>query len=243
MEDNAFGTEVFLNWLRDPAPEVFQRRHWLAHQQMQFSFLLQRGLHCADRVLDVGCGPMRLGSVLLPFLTHGWYFGQDINPETLRLGETVLQRLGVSAERCTLIASDDFSFAGVEDHSIDLAFSNSLFSHLSLNSILRCLLAVAAKLKPDGRFYSTFFCCPQAATGSSLAGAINGALSSSPILASIRSTTARPCLQAWLVMPVCGWNSTMILAIPRRPWLSSSDPPRVMRLISPMGGGNLTFRD
>lgn len=160
MEDNAFGTEVFLNWLRDPAPEVFQRRHWLAHQQMQFSFLLQRGLHCADRVLDVGCGPMRLGSVLLPFLTHGWYFGQDINPETLRLGETVLQRLGVSAERCTLIASDDFSFAGVEDHSIDLAFSNSLFSHLSLNSILRCLLAVAAKLKPDGRFYATFFLLP-----------------------------------------------------------------------------------
>lgn len=160
MQENAYRTEVFLSWLETASPDNFEKRVWLEHQEMQCNYLIQRGLLSGDRVLDVGCGPLRLGSVLLPLLSQGWYFGQDINPDTLALGEVILRRLDVSAERCTLIASEDFSFPGIDDQSIDLAFSNSLFSHLTLNSILRCLLSVAAKLKPVGTYYSTFFLIP-----------------------------------------------------------------------------------
>lgn len=157
MEENFYRTNVFLDWLLDPAVDLQSRQVWVEHQQMQFSFLLQRGLRPDHRVLDVGCGPLRLGAALLPYLTEGWYYGQDINARTLALGEDVLGRLGVTSERFTLITSDDFTFPGVEDSSIDVAFSNSLFSHLTMNSILRCLLRVRAALRPDGVYYSTFF--------------------------------------------------------------------------------------
>ncbi len=164
MQDNKYVSKVFLAWLDDADIDPRQSREWIEHQQMQVAFLMKRGLRPHHRVLDVGCGPLRLGSALLPFLSDGWYFGHDINAKTLALGERMLQRLGVSSERCTLIASGDFSMPAVEQGSIDVAFSNSLFSHLTMNSILCCLLCVASKLKPDGVYYSTFFSLPSGAT-------------------------------------------------------------------------------
>ena len=56
----------------------------------------------------------------------------------------------------TLFASEQFNLQAV-DRPICLAFSNSLFSHLSLNSIVTCLLRVKEVLEPNGAYYSTFF--------------------------------------------------------------------------------------
>jgi SAM-dependent methyltransferase len=157
MEDNRYRKEIFLSWLQDPSVDPVSRSVWVEHQNMQFSYLKFRGLRQHHRLLDVGCGPLRLGAALLPYLVDGWYFGHDINLTTLALGKNVLERLGIASQRFNLIASDDFTFTGVEDESIDVAFSNSLFSHLTMNSILRCLLRVRAALRPGGVYYSTFF--------------------------------------------------------------------------------------
>ena len=56
----------------------------------------------------------------------------------------------------TLFSSDQFDLSNV-DRSIQIAFSNSLFSHLTLNSIFAALLQVKSVLAPAGVFYSTFF--------------------------------------------------------------------------------------
>lgn len=157
MEDNLYHSSIFLDWLQDPSVDPENRPVWVEHQKMQFSYLRLRGLRQHHRVLDVGCGPLRLGAALLPYLVDGWYYGQDINANTLSLGRKVLERLAIASQRFNLIASDDFTFPGVENGSIDVAFSNSLFSHLTMNSILRCLLRVRATLKVDGVYYSTFF--------------------------------------------------------------------------------------
>ena len=52
---------------------------------MQLSFLQRHGFESSSTILDLGCGPMRLGSALIPLLRDGWYYGQDINPETITL--------------------------------------------------------------------------------------------------------------------------------------------------------------
>lgn len=161
MDENAYRETVFLSWVADGTIRLDDVPEWARHQAMQFDFLLRRGLAPTARVLDMGCGPLRLGSRLIPHLTEGWYYGQDINPRTLALGRQVLERLGVAADRCTLLCSDDFSLDGVDDHSIDVAFSNSLFSHLGADSVRRCLESVAGKLRPDGVYYSTFFAIPE----------------------------------------------------------------------------------
>ena len=68
---------------------------------MQLSFLQRRGLTSSSNVLDIGCGPMRLGSALIPLLNDGWYYGQDINPETIAFGEEVLREAGIPEQAPT----------------------------------------------------------------------------------------------------------------------------------------------
>ena len=155
MGENPYKSRVFLSDLLKRT-DYQEQRAWTEHQQMQVDFLKSRGFGPGSNVLDVGCGPLRLGVALIPELETGWYYGQDINADTLDLGRQVLADAGVTSSRYTLLCSSDFNLDGV-DRAIDIAFSNSLFSHLSLNSILICLMRVRERLSPAGVYYSTYF--------------------------------------------------------------------------------------
>ena len=156
QSENSYQQDVFLEDLR-----YLENRHkqriWVEHQEMQLSFLKSHGLNSSSIVLDLGCGPMRLGSVLIPMLIEGWYFGQDINPNTIAFGEEVLRESGIpSKSRYTLFSSNNFDLRRV-DRPVQIAFSNSLFSHLTLNSIFAALLQLQTVLEPSGVLYATFF--------------------------------------------------------------------------------------
>lgn len=154
--ENNYVNEVFLSELRN-CSDLEGQRKWSEHQEMQLQFLYKQGFQPDSKILDVGCGPMRLGVALIPELNNGWYYGQDINSETLEFGEEVLRSKGISSDaNYTLFASDKFCLEEVKQ-PIDIAFSNSLFSHLNLNSIMTCLINIKEVLVPGGYYYSTFF--------------------------------------------------------------------------------------
>ena len=156
QSENTYRKDVFLNDLRQKTDRK-QQRIWSEHQQMQLLFLQRRGFASSSTVLDLGCGPMRLGSALIPLLKDGWYFGQDINPSTISFGEEVLREAGIPDQSpYTLFASDQFDLSLV-DRPVEIAFSNSLFSHLTLNSIFTALLQLQEVLAPSGVLYATFF--------------------------------------------------------------------------------------
>ena len=156
QSENSYRQDVFLNDLRHQK-DRHQLRIWAEHQDMQLSFLKRRGLISSSTVLDLGCGPMRLGSALIPLLKKGWYFGQDINSDTIAFGEQVLRESGIPEQApYTIFASDQFDLSLI-DRPVHIAFSNSLFSHLTLNSILIALLQLQTVLAPSGVFYATFF--------------------------------------------------------------------------------------
>jgi SAM-dependent methyltransferase len=158
--ENTYQHEVFLDHLRHRSDREGERI-WHEHQQMQLSFLQRHGLRPSSTVLDLGCGPMRLGSVLIPLLSSGWYYGQDLNPDTLAYGEEVLRQAGIAPDApYTLMASERFDLSAV-DRPVDIAFANSLFSHLTLNSIVTCLLQLRQVLQPRGVVYATFFSLDQ----------------------------------------------------------------------------------
>ena len=159
QSENCYRDHIFLADLRN-TPDRNQVKIWNEHQQMQLNFLMRKGFSGSTNILDLGCGPMRLGSVLIPKVVSGWYYGQDINSETIAYGREVLQDCGVEPKaNYTLFASDNFELAPV-DRKIDIAFSNSLFSHLNLNSIYTCLLQLSKLLGPSGVYYSSFFMVP-----------------------------------------------------------------------------------
>ena len=156
QNENPYRQDVFLNDLRQQ-DDRDQCRIWAEHQEMQLSFLRRRGFTSSSTVLDLGCGPMRLGSALIPLLTDGWYFGQDINPSTIAFGEEVLREAGIPKHApYKLFCSEQFELSLV-DRPIQIAFSNSLFSHLTLNSIFTALLQLKSVLAPSGVVYATFF--------------------------------------------------------------------------------------
>jgi len=129
---------------------------WKNHQKMQHEYVMAQGLTPQHTFLDIGCGPLRLGSRIIPFLTGGHYFGTDINSETLDLGRSIAAEEGVDMSNATLIATDAFDFSEV-NKDVDMAFSNSVFSHLTLNTIGICLANLSQILAPGVRYFTTFF--------------------------------------------------------------------------------------
>ena len=153
--ENPYQQDVFLEDLRNHKNRQ-QQRIWAEHQQMQLNFMKRRGLTPSSTVLDIGCGPMRLGSALIPCSMTVGTLDRTSTPPRLHLVRRSSVNSVFQKGPYTLFASDHFDFSLV-DRPVQIAFANSVFSHLTLNSIFTALLQLHAVLAPSGVFYSTFF--------------------------------------------------------------------------------------
>jgi SAM-dependent methyltransferase len=147
--------------LQDHEIEAGQHRRlvggkWEAIGRVQLDFLVAQGLKPEHYVLDVGCGALRAGVHLVGYLEPDHYFGLDINSSLIRAGRWELAQAGLE-DKCpptNLRATDRFECDfGV---SFDVAIAQSLFTHIPLAEIDRCLRQVAAVVKPGGRFFASF---------------------------------------------------------------------------------------
>lgn len=133
---------------------------WHEVGQLQFDYLVSQGLEPHQRMLDVGCGTLRGGVHFAGYLDHGNYFGVDANQDLLDAGTHELRAVGIDPGHVTLRRTDRFELDfGVE---FDFALAQSVFTHLPLNVIKRCLINVGKALRPGGEFYATFFHNPSA---------------------------------------------------------------------------------
>lgn len=156
MKENVYREKVFLGDMLSKADYQSREMLWKMPQVEQYNYLMEKGVRPGYKFLDLGCGPLRLGVKLIPYLSQGFYYGVDINADTLDRGEQVLSEYGVNANNYKLIQTDCFDLSGVPD-GVDFAFSNSLFTHLRLNSIVTCLSRVRQKLSCNGIYCSTIF--------------------------------------------------------------------------------------
>jgi cyclopropane fatty-acyl-phospholipid synthase-like methyltransferase len=120
----------------------------------QIDILKQHGIKPEHRLLDVGCGMMRLGSLAIPHLEVGNYYGIDPTGPLLALGRVILDRLGIDRPY-SLLQSGSFEFEhfGV---SFDYAIAQSVITHLSRPQVARCFEALKAVMKPGGTFIFTY---------------------------------------------------------------------------------------
>lgn len=159
MEENNYKSHVFLDKLLEK-PDYKSNRLWQEHQAMQFGYVKSAGLHPHHNFLDVACGPLRLGAELVQYLSAGTYFGMDINAQTIQVGVDKLDEDGIDHSNAVLFANETFDFSSV-DRPVEMAFSNSLFSHLTLNSIMLCMQSLAKILPSGAAYHSTFFRAPE----------------------------------------------------------------------------------
>lgn len=124
--------------------------------EKQFEYLVEQGLQPHHHFLDVGCGSLRGGIHFVRYLEPGHYCGLDIQQQLLDAGRRELDAAGIDPTSARLLQDDAFSFGRFEQQ-FDFALAQSVFTHLPLNTIMRCLAEIEGVLKPGGRFYATFF--------------------------------------------------------------------------------------
>jgi SAM-dependent methyltransferase len=124
---------------------------------MAFNLLTTLGLRQHHSVLDIGCGSLRIGRLLIPYLNQAKYFG--IEPNEWLVAEGIRRELGetlVDIKRPTFIFSDSPDAISEPKLDFNFALAQSIFSHCGLDLIKGWLSAISRSLAPDGALIATF---------------------------------------------------------------------------------------
>lgn len=112
---------------------------WEETGRLQLDLLRAEGLGPGDRLLDIGCGALRLGRKAVPFLDPGHYWGTDASGALMRRGWEA--ELDAAAQTrlpvAQLIEDEYFSFPGVPD-DLGFAIAFGVFTHLPPAAMSAC---------------------------------------------------------------------------------------------------------
>lgn len=120
----------------------------------QFALLFALGLRQHHRVLDFGCGSLRAGRLLIPYLERGNYHGLD--PARWLVKEGLAREVGPSQKRLKrpqFYYNDDFT---CPDAEFDFVLAQSIFSHTDRATISHTLGEFHRVLRPGGLAAVTF---------------------------------------------------------------------------------------
>jgi len=129
---------------------------WDEMGRLQFDFLVKQGLKPSHVFLDIACGALRAGRLLIPYLEPGNYLGIDKHPELIETGKA--NEIGadmLEGKRPEFVISDCFSFEGFSKRP-DFCIAQSLFTHLRKQDIDVCFRKLAAFVGLGCRFFVSF---------------------------------------------------------------------------------------
>jgi SAM-dependent methyltransferase len=129
---------------------------WDITSARQFNLLTALGLREEHYLLDIGCGSLRTGRLLIPYLLPGRYFG--IEPERWLIEEGIKNECGEDLIKIKApVFSNDNNFTCTQfGQKFDFILAYSIFTHASQAQIRRCLSQVKECLKPNSIFVATF---------------------------------------------------------------------------------------
>jgi cyclopropane fatty-acyl-phospholipid synthase-like methyltransferase len=120
---------------------------------IQFSLLTTcLGMRENQKLLDIGCGSLRLGRLCLIYLQKGNYFG--IEPEEWLVQEGIDAELGkelIEMKDPHIEYNSDFNF-DIFNEKFDYMIAQSIFSHTAKWQMELCMKNAANNLSENGRF-------------------------------------------------------------------------------------------
>lgn len=124
---------------------------------LSFGVLFASGLRETHQVLDVGCGSLRVGRLLIPYLRREHYCGIEPNRhlvETAIQSETGKDLINLKKPRF----SDNSDFSGrVFANAFDRVLAQSIFSHTYPDLTRVGLQAIEEVLSPTGLLVGTYY--------------------------------------------------------------------------------------
>ncbi len=122
----------------------------------QFRLLTGLGLREDHHVVDIGCGSLRAGRLLLQYLLPGRYHG--IEPNAWLWQQALDREIGTDVQTKKaprFSAETDFQLSDVTDASTDFIIAQSIYSHTGLDLFTTSVQAAARSLSPHGQFLFT----------------------------------------------------------------------------------------
>lgn len=132
-------------------------KYWEMQQREVCWFLKEHAnLQMSSRVLDIGAGPLRIGSKLIEYLDPDCYFAMEPNAGVLAraLSHTDKDLLDSKRPRFSNNADFDLSVFGCQ---FDIVFAHNVFIHCGTSQLLACLRSLQNVLADDGTFVCTLF--------------------------------------------------------------------------------------
>ncbi len=130
--------------------------HYDLSSSSTFALLTALGLRQHHRLIDIGCGSLRNGRLLIPYLDRGNYIG--IDPNGWLIDEGIKNELGadiVNVKRPVFVCSASPSV--LDDLPVaSFALANSIFTHASLSQIRGWLSHLSGRLSLAGVLVATY---------------------------------------------------------------------------------------
>ena len=124
--------------------------------RLWFEALVREGLVPSSRVLDVGCGSLRLGYWLMHFLEPGHYYGIEPQVDMLEAGRTeIIEPHVLERAKPHFAHNFDFDFS-VLDARFDYVVACSVWTHASRTQISAMLASFAATSSPGAVFLASY---------------------------------------------------------------------------------------
>jgi len=135
---------------------------WDETGRLQMAILRREGLLPRHRLLDIGCGSLRLGCKAVPYLDPGHYWGSDLSDALMRRGYQAELAEKDRLPPAQLVEDADFAFPGVSP-DIDFAIAFAVFTHLPLDRLGHALGRIRARFPLLRRLLFTVFLVPDTA--------------------------------------------------------------------------------
>jgi SAM-dependent methyltransferase len=124
--------------------------------QLCVEVLLREGLLPSSRVLDVGCGALRVGYWLMRLLDPGCYYGIEPNKDMLNTGlQELVEPEVVERALAHFAHNDDFDFS-VFGAQFDFVLARSIWTHTPKRYISAMLSSFAQTAAPKGVLLATY---------------------------------------------------------------------------------------
>lgn len=118
----------------------------------ELEFLKSQGLITSSRIVDFGCGSLRLGRKLIEYLAPNCYTGLDVTTDFINAGKNELDSSLLQVKKPC------FGVIGVDDDGIecDYLISTAVLYHVSPDNLKSYFMKVVAVLSSEGKAYIDF---------------------------------------------------------------------------------------
>ena len=122
---------------------------------MSFNLLTVCGLRQNHKLLDIGCGSLRLGRLLIPYLNARNYVGLD--PNKWLIDDGIRFEVGSSLIEIKQPMFIHDSGLSILDNQVKLDYvvAQSIFSHTAPDLLERWIADISLRLAHDGVFFAT----------------------------------------------------------------------------------------